>query len=929
MKFLITADWHIDNYSDYNYYPNSRLDQFIRLAHRINEIGREEGCEILVIAGDFLNRPVLRPFLQHKVKEIIDILESGFDKIYYILGQHSTDSKSDDLSEHDTVLTIFESDKFQYMNHKILEFNGYKIGFQNWTHSQDTSWIEDKIDVLICHYTKSDLFGQSIDDSKFDLMIYGDIHQKGFYDGKFVSIGTPIQKDFTSQAEGTAVVLDIDNRTWKHIEIDEDHSRFLRLYYTNNKAEEGFSEDKLSYYVYKPERVEASKNNKSELLSWNEIDELIYRLSTEGGLGDVYKEVVSKCVPYSEIDFNFQLKYLEIQGYRSIVDFRLEFDGNDRILLLGKNGSGKSSIIKAAKSVLENSRYISYEKSDLCASQRVAMGLFYQNKLYEIWKGDSYGLKINGEQQPYRNKTNFENDLLDKLPFLRFIDLFFITSDVHNLSQRFTPDRRIELISKFYRLDRIDAYSTTSNNLYQEKITESSNLKSKITTEIGIRDHISKRVDELREEVKDLSIEELRETLSVYAQMRNDYESFRNWESESIRLRDRMESIQDTLNTYKNRLSIDIEFTQIKLTNVENDIINYKKLIETSTQRWRKYEEYSSRLESQMKVGLELKNQLEKVVNGRCPVCDNPINNEKSEKLQKDINAKLNEVREECKELLLKLKDYSDEEKGDNYFKELIEKLKMNLSDAEDEKMLLKNKISQYEIAKNDYDNELLKLKKVEDDILLHENKKPKEVKLPLNLSELEYEVASKISKYEDYEKELKSYKEKCQLIDELNSEYNKMINESEKYKQFSELTQRNGKVYEEILKKLAEGFSESDIQYKVDSGVFRNNRFVKFNSFYRVKDKLRIYESLSDGQKTVCDLDFLSKLFSVQVGLLVLDEHLRHLDENNLPKAAEILKNMNVNTVIISTHDSNFSLYTKRVLLELDSNGATKSTIV
>lgn len=929
MKFLITADWHIDNYSDYNHYPNFRLDQFLKLAHRVVEIGKEQDCKVLVIAGDFINRPVLRPFLQHRVKEIVEVLESGFEHIYYILGQHSTDSKSDELSEHDTVLTIFESEKFQYMNHKVLDFNGYRIGFQNWTHSQDTSWIEEKLDVLIGHYTKSDLFGQSIDESKFDLMIYGDIHQKGFYDNKFVSVGTPIQKDFTSQKEGTAVVLDIDNHTWKHIETDEDHSRFLRMYYTKNKVEEGFSEDKLSYFVYKPERVEASKKQETELLSWTKIDDLISQAATEGGLGDIYQEVVSKCVAYSEIDFNFQPTYLDVQGYRSVVSFRIEFEGNDRVVLLGKNGSGKSSIIRASKSVLENSRYIAHEKSDLCPIQKVTMGLFYQNKMYEIWKGDAYGLKIDGEQQVYNKKADFEADLLDKLPFLRFIDLFFITSDVHNLSERFTPDRRIELISKFYRLDRIDAYSVTSNNLYQGKIAESSELKTKVTTESGIRDHIKKRMDELQEEVKDFSIEELRSTLASYGQMRTDNELFRTWQNESTRLSDRKTTLTDTVTTYKGRLGINIESSRADLTTAGNDIANYKNLIETTTKRWSLYEEQSSRLASQKKVGMGLKEQLEKILNGKCPTCDGPISNEKSEKLKSEINAKLDEVRAECQNLIDKLKGYTDEEKKENHFKDLIAELKKKLSDAETERGLLNNKISQYEIAKGDYDNEVLKLKKIEEEIAQHDSKKPKEVKLPLNLSELEYDVTSKISKYDEYEKEVASYNEKCKLIEELTEEYNKLLEEAQRYKDFSELTQRNGKIYEEILKKLADGFSESDIQYKVDSGVFRNNRFVKFNSFYKVKDKLRIYESLSDGQRTVCDLDFLSKLFSVQVGLLVMDEHLKALDEHNLPKAGEILSRMNVNTILISTHDSNFSHYTRRLLLELNEKGETVSRLL
>jgi len=101
------------------------------------------------------------------------------------------------------------------------------------------------------------------------------------------------------------------------------------------------------------------------------------------------------------------------------------------------------------------------------------------------------------------------------------------------------------------------------------------------------------------------------------------------------------------------------------------------------------------------------------------------------------------------------------------------------------------------------------------------------------------------------------------------------------------------------------------------------------FDTYFKVRNKWRVYDTLSDGQKQLCDLDFLNRIFSVRIGLLVLDEYFRHLDEKNFPKCIDILTNMNVNTILISTHDPNLTQYTKRILLELSPDGETISKVL
>lgn len=196
-------------------------------------------------------------------------------------------------------------------------------------------------------------------------------------------------------------------------------------------------------------------------------------------------------------------------------------------------------------------------------------------------------------------------------------------------------------------------------------------------------------------------------------------------------------------------------------------------------------------------------------------------------------------------------------------------------------------------------------------------------------MSNLESNLHSEIAKIDEYNKELDNLTEQNKIISDLEIKSNEYTEKLDKYDKYIELTSMTGTIYEEILKKLAIRFTSTEVRYDIESGIYRNNRYINFNSYYLVKNKYRLYELCSDGQKIICDLDFLSKLFSINVGLLVLDEYLKSLDENNFPKACEIISNMNVNTILLSTHDQNLAVYTKRILLQLDEEGKTIAKVV
>jgi len=224
--WLLVSDIHLHDYPRYNKTPKARLNQSIKLAHRIAEVGRERGIKTLVLAGDFIEVPTNRSYIVHKLKEFFEILSEGFDTVFYILGQHELDSKSQGQEFHDSIVTVIAPKNFQYMDKKFFQHQGKNIAFMNWKPTQDLTWIKDPVDLFIGHVTVDARFGQPIDNTKFKLGIVGDIHQAKTV-GNLMFIGTPQQNKLGDQQNSTAVVWNPKSNTAQHIDLDPDHSRFL------------------------------------------------------------------------------------------------------------------------------------------------------------------------------------------------------------------------------------------------------------------------------------------------------------------------------------------------------------------------------------------------------------------------------------------------------------------------------------------------------------------------------------------------------------------------------------------------------------------------------------------------------------------------------------------------------------------------------
>jgi len=922
-NWLITADLHIDDYSQCNYENRSRLNQFLTLADRYVELANENNCDTLVLCGDTVNRPTNRPYVLNVVQRVLQKLSDNFTDVYYIFGQHDLDSKTNDVSRDDSLLTALEFPNFHYMDHKQLTLeSGIKVAFKDWTPKQDVSWIDGEVDVLFAHFTKSTMFGQDIDESKFKLMIHGDIHNSQEI-GKYISIGTPLQKDMSSQQRGTVLIFNPNDATYKRIGTDDSHTRFLRIDYVSDQSEEGF-EGPLWYHIYRPKNVSSNSQSNRTIIEWTEIDTLISELVEKQGLGPIHSEIKSMNPELHEIDFNFKLRKLIIHGYRSVEDLTINFSGNDRILLLGDNGSGKSSIVRALKSVFEQCRYINAQKSDFTDEVKVTLDFDYQNKNWKLTRGShEWGILVDGEPLNYNNKTEFEADVVEKLPFIHYLDLMFIMSGTNNLSAQFTPDRRIELLSKFYRLDRVESYCNMAQQLAMNKSTTLNGYRDELNKNAGALDNTNKRLEELSEYAGKTQ-DYYQEAVDVLNKLQDDYNAHEKWKVELEKLQSQLKYHNNALEEYEKRLSLNVEECNEIIESNKSKAQKITEAIQSLQERQTALTQLTKDRDEALSRAKVIKKEIDSLESGICPTCGSKVCNEHTKSRLAQLNNEAQELKTKYLNAVEKLKVFKPEELQPRFYVDSAARLKKAQTEFNDTVILYSNKLTQHQIAVESYNSEKEKRDNVEKQISSYKLQEPKQVIMPIDFKQKLMNAMSELAKFEEYSRLEENRTETELSILSIKSTMADIQNEINRYNDYVKLTSRSGLVMEMILRDMAESFTDSQFKYEVDSGVFRGKPYTKFNSYFNVKGKWRLYEDLSDGQKTVSDVDFLSKLFSLQVGLLVLDETLKHLDFKMGPIAFEKLSAMNVNTILISTHDTNFTQFTQKINLELGPDGRT-----
>ena len=140
----------------------------------------------------------------------------------------------------------------------------------------------------------------------------------------------------------------------------------------------------------------------------------------------------------------------------------------------------------------------------------------------------------------------------------------------------------------------------------------------------------------------------------------------------------------------------------------------------------------------------------------------------------------------------------------------------------------------------------------------------------------------------------------------------------------YLDVTGPTGAIYNEILTRLAEQFSDTLVHYEVKKYTNRGDH-LNLESQYFNNGNWVDYGACSSGQKTVLDVNFLQKIVS-RLGLLVMDEFLKHLDPENHDICLEMISQMNIGCIMLSSHMESVAAFNNRSCrLSLNTSGLTQ----
>lgn len=934
-KIAILADIHIDDYQKYNVTPGSRLNQFITYGCIVNDYCRELGIDTIILAGDTLNKAVTTPQVLHTLHDFLRLISSnGKRNVLHICGQHDYNCKVSRADFRSTDMNLFSEYTTYVGDGRIMKFGEIEVATRDWVPGDeaDTSFIDHKVDLFIGHVTNIPRFGQKIDESKFDLAIVGDIHQQSRY-GKVINLGTPFYHHSIDECQdGRIAVIDcdtpglnIENRV-SFVQVDPSGEEFVKVVKTNTPvyAETKYDETTNTFYEYYPPlesqfSVEGSGIT-SKSISESDVMKLITsEIEKIPELVEVHKSVLPKInTEGNRIDLNFKLISVEIQNYRSIEHYKYDFTRTTAVI--GSIGSGKSSFIEAIRTALSCGKIPEKRVSHWADYSEINLVVEYNGINYTLCSSTGpFAFAINGEWSTVSARDRVE--LARKtLPFLNYTDLFIFTVEDAQLLGALNEDRKSEILSKMYNINIL-------NDLNEVAATEHSELKIKFNSLSSDKVRLEGELNSYQSMISELTIDEINSQIVELNKSKESTSKLLTEVTEATSLIEKRNTLTNSITSNQYNLDKAVESRDLLESDYKvasANIDTYKGyLTEKST-----YDQLKKQVESMQNICTSEYNELLDMTkkyesdlialgDAVCPNCHQKLTPESIVQHKAELTDKYNSA---YNTKMLNYNTHLSE------YNELVSKFQ-SLPNKSIDEVQITAEIQKYNKCITEYNAYSTQVRTYEGMIKSDKQRLSSlgEVKLSTDesISDLTNKLVHINSQLDSLQKEV-TLRLKSDKITESLAKANELLTELESkiesYQKYLNLTSNTSDLYKSILLMIADRFSNNTYKLTVDTFLYRGKMKLSISMKYKNGEYYEDYSECSTGQKCFCDVYFLSKLLT-GAGALIMDEYFKNIPSDSMLEMTEILKKMNTNSLVFSSHHDNLIVDGEVLKFELIDN--------
>jgi DNA repair exonuclease SbcCD ATPase subunit/predicted phosphodiesterase len=898
IKIAVSSDFHLHDwiqYSDIDQFGRpSRLTQYIDLAMDFVHFAEKNHCDVAVIAGDILQQPLLKPMVIDVLGTVIRIIT---DKIPLIItfGQHDIDTKKAEISEFHSALRHLKDIKQENLYYAekptIFMINGYTFYVKPW---QPEATLDHLIeaDVFVGHgfvsgasnyegYVFNSGFKKEELLNKFTLSIVGDIHKGQTFhsDGGDRLVLIPGACPQNSLKDSPVVGFwciriteDTDIGDYNFQSIHDLHPNFYHKFlYTDDPNDKS---SKLVHYKLKPKKAKKEKNGSGNSTDRTAtISEMICKIIDQAKIDDkdFVKEIALKeleaitsqdrSIPRSVIH------KVKIHNFLSVSDFELDFDSfQDSVVITGANGAGKTSLFESIFWCLtgETTRGISVSelKNDNAQDGTVFVELLIEveDTPYKIvrsridGKPNLHVIVWNNEMESAeidKNSTAATQDTIRKLIGLSaeeilLLDYFSAKKPVlFGDMKGVAKNNLMAMVSSTDEVDKLrdrfsDRISVNEKESIRVKYAMEDIAHSISSLETRVKEYLAKKSEDVGNDL----IDKLREGESEFVEK---LESYPETEEELLDTKRQLEVSRSEADTKSASILLKVQAFNITNDNIQNSIMSVKR-------------------------------QMAKALEGTCPTCNQPVENE-------DIAWDL-------------AKEIDMLEKG------LISKEEIGKLTSESYE-LQKNTI-EFSTAVNNIAEQIQEIRDIKDS-------------LSVIKSELNKAQGSKV----DYDALARAEIERMPEL------VNRNIIEEQKLKQLTRLDSAEGWIYSKLLKRNGPLILELNGQTKNLLQKEINDLTEDSGISIKIDDKLDLsasflsrthknYDSLSTGQARLIDIvmmialnNLFTDLYGLDqgvLGLVIFDEVMSFLDNEFIDFAHSLLEMSRTDKKLVITHDERMS---------------------